>query len=54
MSATLLQEADASLANGCRSYRQTVVMGSETLRGAIVACPQPGGAWTLLKSATAP
>jgi surface antigen len=45
---TLIQDGNADRPDGCRHYRQTVILSGETLQGLAVACPQNDGAWKLL------
>ena len=38
-------------ANGCRQYRQTLVIAAQVLHGALSACPQTDGSWKLTPAA---
>jgi surface antigen len=51
---TLHQEGSAEHADGCRRYRQTVILTGETLQGTAIACPRQDGAWKLLGNYSSP
>lgn len=44
---TLVQDGGGDAINGCRHYRNTVILSGEVLRGVLAACPQQNGAWKL-------
>lgn len=44
---TLIADATPPDADGCRTYRQTVILSGEMLQGRAAACPQKDGSWKL-------
>ena len=50
----LVTDAGAPDAHGCRAYRQTVTLASETLQGDAAACQQKDGSWKLFDRAPQP
>jgi len=47
MRGTLIQDTRGGSPDGCRRYRQTIVLGTQTVQGAVSACPQTDGTWKL-------
>jgi surface antigen len=51
---TLVPDDGPAGADGCRTYRQTVILSGETLQGRVTACQQKDGSWRLSDQAPLP
>ena len=44
---SLVADAGADDADGCRRYQETVILVGETLQGPVMACAQKDGSWKI-------